>query len=294
MKTTLIILVALGCAVFAFTRMVAPPRQLDLLNSLWPGDSGVTQEAQGVTFSATSGLKLDVWSQVESGTTAKPVLIFFYGGGWNSGERASYGFVAKAFAAKGFMVVVPDYRKVPKVRFPAFVEDGAEAIRWTRDNIAKYGGDPARITLSGHSAGAHIAMLLTLDRHYLQGVGVDPAIIRATAGLSGPYDFYPFDSKLSIAAMSHWPHPEETQPIHYARADAPPILIVTGTDDDTVKPRNAILLAQKLARLGVKREFRVYDGLGHEDVVMSLSKPFRNKAPVLDDVAKFLLEHSRP
>ena len=293
MKTVLMILAALALGLFAFTRMVAPPRQLDLLNSVWPGDSGVDRVAEGVLFSPNQGLKLDVWSQPSEVKTPKPVLIFFYGGGWTNGQRAHYGFVAKAFAAKGFVVVMPDYRKVPQVRFPAFVEDGADAVKWTRDHIAEYGGDPGRITLSGHSAGAHIAMMLTLDRHYLADLGVNPAIVRATVGLSGPYDFLPLDSRRSINAMSRWPRLEETQPIHFARADAPPIMVITSTEDDTVKPRNAILLSEKLHALGSFVDFRVYQGLSHENVVMALSKPFRNKAPVLEVSTAFLQTHSK-
>lgn len=282
--------ICLGLVIF--TQVTAPPQQLDFLNTLMPGDADVERVAEGQVFSDKNGLKLDVWAPVGDAKKTKPVLIFFYGGGWANGERAHYGFAAKAFAAKGFVVVLPDYRKVPKVRFPAFNEDGAEAVKWVRDNIAKYGGDPSRITLSGHSAGAYIAMILTLDRKYLKAVGVDPKIVRATVGLSGPYDFYPFDSKRSIDAMMAWPNPLETQPIKYADSGAPPIMVVTGTADDTVKPRNAILLAKRLTELRTVVKFQAYEGLSHEDVVMALSKPFRGKAPVLNDSAAFLMSHS--
>ncbi len=293
MKSFLLIIVALALALFAFTKLVDPPRQLSLINKLWPGDGGVRQVAEGTVFDAKTGLTLDVWAPADANKPASPVLIFYYGGGWAHGTRNGYEFVGKAFAAKGFVVVIPDYRKVPQVRFPAFVEDGAAAIKWTRDNIAKYGGDPARITLSGHSAGAHIAMMLTLDPHYLAAQDVDPKIVRATVGMSGPYDFYPFDSTRSINAMMAWPKPQETQPIHYASKAAPPIMVMTGTADDTVKPRNAILLAKRLDELGTVVQFKAYEGLGHEDVAISLSKVFRGKAAVLEDASAFLTEHSQ-
>ena len=102
------------------------------------------------------------------------MIVFFYGGGWVSGSRQEYGFAARAYAARGFLVVVPDYRLVPTVRFPAFVEDGALAMRWARDNVARYGGDPGRITIAGHSAGAYIGAMLGLDRRYLAAAGVPP------------------------------------------------------------------------------------------------------------------------
>lgn len=294
MLRKMFIVVALICiSLFVFTRVTEPPRQLDLINNLVPGDSGVERVSEGQIFSPETGLKLDVWAPTTASKNPRPVLVFFYGGGWANGARAHYGFAAKAFAAKGFVVVLPDYRKVPKVRFPEFNKDGAEAVKWVRDNIAKYGGDPTRVTLSGHSAGAYIAMILALDTHYLKDIGVDPAIIRATVGMSGPYDFYPFDSRRSINAMMAWPRPDETQPIKFASKQAPPIMVVTGTADDVVKPRNAILLAKRLTELGTVVKFQAYEDLSHDDVVMALSKPFRNKAPVLNDSVAFLMQHSQ-
>jgi len=289
MKTLLLATLAVAVALFLFTRLVDPPNQLDILDMAWPGGGNTEKLASDVTFDAGSGQKLNVWG-TKGVAAKKPVLVFFYGGGWANGDRAHYGFAARAYANRGFIVVLPDYRKVPQVRFPAFNQDGAAAVRWVHDNIARYGGDPERIVLAGHSAGAYIAMMLTLDQSYLRAAGVDPAIIRGAAGLSGPYDFYPYDSKRSINAMNAWPRPLETQPIAYARKDAPPVMIVTGTADDTVKPRNAILLSRRLHELGAPVEFHAYNDLSHEDVVMALSKPFRNKAAVLQDSADFLMK----
>lgn len=288
MKIVLGVIATLAIALLLFTRLVAPPRQLDLINSAWPGDGGVERVVEGAVFDARTGMALDVWRPTGEASFPRPVIVFFYGGGWAHGQRAHYGFAAKALAARGFVVVVPDYRKVPQVRFPSFVEDGAAALRWVQDNVAQHGGDPGRVAVAGHSAGAHIATMLTLDRGYLERAGVKPGFIRAGVGMSGPYDFIPFDSKRSINAMRAWPRPEETQPVHYVRKDAPPLLLMTGTEDDSVKPRNAIILTQRLTAIGAPVEFRAYAGLGHEDVVMSLSKPFRGKAPVLDDINRFL------
>ena len=288
MRTVVFVTIAVAIALFLFARLVAPPHQLEILDRAWPG-GGVERLASNVTFNAEEQLELDVWGAPKA-NGKKPVLVFFYGGGWANGERSHYGFAARAYAAKGFIVVLPDYRKVPQIRFPVFNQDGAAAVRWVHDNIERYGGDPAQIVLAGHSAGAYIAMMLTLDRHYLRDAGVDPEIVLATVGLSGPYDFYPYDSKRSINAMRAWPSPQETQPIAYARKDAPPIMVVTGTSDDTVKPRNAILLSKRLHELGAPIEFRAYNDLNHEDVVMALSKPFRSKAPVLQDSADFLMK----
>lgn len=293
MKTLFFGLIIVAAALFLFTRFVEPPNQLDYLDRLWPGESNVEKLGSDIVFDETSGQKLNIWGGTPStARRKKPVLVFFYGGGWAHGKYSHYGFAARAYANRGFVVVVPDYRKVPEVHFPAFNQDAAAAVRWVHANIARYGGDPDRIVLAGHSAGAYIAMMLTLDRSYLMAVGLKPSIIKGTVGLSGAYDFYPFDSARAINAMNLWPRPLETQPITFARADAPPIMVVTGTSDDTVKPRNAILLSRRLHELGAPAEFRAYNDLGHEDVVMALSKPFRNKAPILQDSADFLMKVS--
>lgn len=284
-------LAAAGVAATAlFALLVAPPRQLDLVDSVFPGGPPVERVVSGAVFDPATGLRLDVWRPAGGGG-ARPVIVFFYGGGWAHGERAHYGFAARALAGRGFVVVIPDYRKVPAVRFPAFVEDGARALVWVERNVARYGGDPARLAVAGHSAGAHIAAMLTLDPAYLAQAGASDRLIRGAVGLSGPYDFLPFDSARSIAAMRAWPRPRETQPVTYVRRDAPPMLLVTGTEDDTVKPRNAIILSQRLTAVGAIVGFRAYPGLDHEDVVMALSRPFRTKAPVLDDLVAFLETH---
>ena len=99
---------------------------------------------------------LDIWApeSLKEGDRF-PVVVFFYGGGWDSGERGSYGFAGRALARQGFVVVTPDYRLVPKAHWPDFIEDSAAAVAWTHEHIAKLGGDPERIALMGHSAGAY-------------------------------------------------------------------------------------------------------------------------------------------
>jgi acetyl esterase/lipase len=189
-----------------------------------------------VPYGADSRHKLDIWAPRGKAAEALPVVIFFYGGGWSEGSRTDYGFAGAAYASKGFIAVLPDYRLVPSVRFPAFVEDGALAVKWVRDNIARYGGDPNRISVAGHSAGAYNAAMLALDPHFLRDAGVDPRIIRSAALLSGPSDFYPFTEARSRAAFGQWKTPRETQPISFARRDAPPIFLAHGTNDH-ISPR---------------------------------------------------------
>ena len=263
------------------------PGLLDTVDRLQT-PTGVYKHRSGIAF-GPHGQTLDVWMPSEKADAPRPVLIFYYGGGWVKGRAAEYGWAARAFASRGFVVVVPDYRKVPQVRFPAFVQDAADAVRWTQDNVAQFGGDPARIAVAGHSAGGYIAAMLTLDPQWLAAAGVRPGTIKAAVGLSGPYDFYPYTGR-AVAAFSAWPKPAETQPLSFARKDAPPMLLITGTEDTTVRPKNARNLNAKLKGLGAPVEEKEYAGLGHEDVAMALSLLFRGKAPVLDDSATFLTE----
>ena len=269
---------------------VSPPRLLSHYDRLAGGREGSQQVAEGVPF-GSHGQMLDIWAPNDLSDAPLPVVIFWYGGGWAKGDRASYAFAGRALAKAGFLVVIPDYRKVPQVRFPAFLDDGAEAVAWVEGNIAQYRGDPARVAVMGHSAGAYQAVMLALDAKRLAAAGADPAIIKAGVGLSGPYDFHPFTSERAIEAMSRWPRPEETQPIEYARTDAPPLLLVTSEGDETVRPKNANNLAAKLRGLGAPVEVKNYGPLDHEEIVMALSVPFREKGPVLADSVAFLRQH---
>lgn len=279
----LAIVAGLGIMV-AFT---SPPALLSLLDGVMGGGSGAIRTASAVPF-GTHGQTLDVWRPAGAAVPNRPVVIFWYGGGWVKGDRRAYSFAARALAREGFVVVVPDYRKVPTVRFPAFLQDGAEAVKWTRDHVAEFGGDPARIAVMGHSAGAYTAAMLALDRRWLEAEGVDPGTIKAAVGLSGPYDFFPFTSKRAIDAFQGVADPQMTQPLHFARHDAPPMLLVTSTGDDTVRPKNAINLDARLRALGAPVELKNYPGLSHEEVVMALSVPFRGKGPTLADSVEFL------
>jgi len=286
MRWFLGVLVLLALAGVAVWQLVPGPRLLSLADAVAGGGRGVEMVGDAVPF-GRHGQTLDVWRPAGGAGPARPVIVFFYGGGWVHGDRRGYAFAARALARAGFVVVVPDYRKVPGVRFPAFVEDGAEAVRWTRDHVAGLGGDPARLALSGHSAGGYIAAMLALDRRWLTAAGVDPRIVRAAAPMCGPYDFYPFTGR-AVAAFEGVADPRMTQPVEFARADAPPMLLISAGDDVQVRSRNAINLAAALRRRGARVEAISYPGLSHENVAMALSVPFRGKAPVLDDTVRFV------
>lgn len=233
---------------------------------------------------------LDIWVPDDAKASDRlPVVVFFYGGGWDSGERGSYGFAGRALARQGFVVVIPDYRLAPKAYWPDFLTDSAAAVAWTHEHIAGLGGDPDRIALMGHSAGAYNAAMLALDPQWLRAARSDPSIIRGVAGLAGPYDFLPLEKGgRAEKAMGKVRPIENTQPIHFARGDAPPLWLATGDEDDIVRPRNSQNLAAAIERAGGAATLRVYPGMGHTGIVMALAAPFRSKGPVLAEATDFL------
>ncbi|MBR3192724.1 MAG: alpha/beta hydrolase [Bosea sp.] len=255
---------------------------------LRPG--ALNEGARDVAYGRHPRQTMDIYVPAGGGS-GRPVVFFIYGGSWANGAKESYAFVGDALASRGFVTVIADYRLVPEVRFPIFIEDGAAALRFVHDNVARYGGDPRRIHLMGHSAGAYNAMMLTLDRSYLARVGLSPGVIRSAVGLSGPYDFLPLDIDVTKAAFGNARNLERTQPIHFARKDAPPILLATGTDDTTVLPRNSEQLAAALRRAGARSvTLKTYAGLGHAGTAASLARAMSWRAPVLDDVVEFWQE----
>lgn len=270
--------------------MVAACSPLKTFDALVPKDSEGQRVASGVAYGGDARQTLDIYAPRQVVAGSKPVVVFFYGGSWNSGTRAGYAFVGRALAAQGFVTVIPDYRLVPNVRYPAFVEDGAAAVRWTKGHIGQFGGDPGRIVLMGHSAGAYIAAMLAVDDRWL---GADRSAVRGLVGLAGPYDFAPFDVDVSRAAFGAWPRPEETQPVHWAGTGDPPALLLVGGDDKTVLPRNSEALAAKLRAGGVPVTLRSYPKLGHVGLILAVSRPFRGRAPVVTDVANFVRQVTR-
>jgi acetyl esterase/lipase len=254
------------------------------LERITPKDRSSHRIAEGVAFGPLARQKLDIYAPVEPAGRRLPVIVFFYGGGWASGDRGPYEFAGRALAARGFVTVIPDYRLVPEARFPLFLEDCAAAVKWVRARIAAYGGDPGRIILVGHSAGAYNAAMLALDPRWL---GADRAAIRGFAGLAGPYDFLPLTQKFAVDALGAWKPAEETQPIHYVTPDDPPALLVTGDEDVTVRPRNSMALAARMRAAGIAVETRTYPGIGHVGLATAMAWPLRWRAPVVADIAAY-------
>ena len=266
-------------------RVAAALSPVALLNALAPR-AGVRRVAAAYADGSRHGLDLYAPSPVRPGA---PIVVFFYGGGWEDGRRAVYRFVGATFAAHGVVAVVPDYRVYPQARFPDFIEDGARAVAWARAHGAVHGGDPARLFLMGHSAGAQIATLLSLDATWLGALGVDPARdVAGIIGLAGPYDFLPLRSptlRAIFGVEAGWPR---SQPINFVTADAPPMLLAAPWRDGSVDPGNTARLAARLRDSGVRVVERNYRFAGHRTLLGALAAPLTLLAPVRADVLRFI------
>lgn len=265
---------------------LTPAALLDRV-SRWKGGDAARLVADGASFGQGERQKVDVWSPLgDPPPGGWPVLVFFYGGGWVTGARQEYGFVGRAFAAQGFLTMLPDYGLHPHSTYPDYLHDGAAAARWAFDHAGDFGGDPQRIAVMGHSAGAYNAAMIMLDPRYLYAVGLPLATIKAAALLSGPYDFPYLIERGGLLAFEKAPV-LESQPVAYARRDAPPTLLISGTADTTVRARNSQSLARALTRAGATVELKLYRGQGHTDPLRALSPLFRGANPALADSVEF-------
>jgi acetyl esterase/lipase len=262
---------------------------LSLVNAVSPASGART--SAGIPYAQGDRHRLDVYVPSERRIPAAgpaPVIVFFYGGNWVSGAREDYAFVGRALAARGFVVVIPDYRLYPEVRYPDFLHDAAQAVAWTERSIGGYGGDPRRIYVMGHSAGAYNAAMLALDERWLGREGIRPGTLRGWIGLAGPYDFLPIENRTTRPVFDYPDTPPDSQPASHVMAGAPPALLIAPKHDETVDPvRNTGALAARLRAAGVPVTEVYYDGVSHATLVVSLSNTLRRLAPTLDAVTAF-------
>ena len=268
-------LAAAGCSRIAF------------LAANVPAAFGAYDRHPDIPFGADPQHRLDVYVPHVEAVTPRPVVVFWHGGRWSFGDKADYRFVGAALAELGYVAVLPNYRHYPAVKMPGFMDDAVRASRWAAENAAEFGADASRLYLMGHSAGAHMAALVTLDPRFFAAAGQAPHIA-GVIGLSGPYDFLPLleaDVQDMFGPAINYP---DSQPINFVRAGAPPTLLVHGLRDETVWPKNSRNLATALRSRGVPVTLKLYSNALHADTVAALSLPARGRAPTLADIAAFV------
>jgi len=270
-------------AIAAFLAACSP---IKVLNALTPASTFT--KTSSIAYGDDPRQKLDIYRPVTALPNA-PVVVFFYGGSWNSGSKDDYGFVGEALASRGIVVVIADYRLYPQVRYPLFLQDGAQAVSWTYQHIAEYGADPKQLYLMGHSSGAYNAAMLALDPQLLAAAGLSPSMLKGWIGLAGPYDFLPIENRDVRPVFFYPDSPPDSQPINHVSHDAPPSLLIASVDDNLVNPkRNTGGLAKKLRAAGVPVEEFYFTKTSHATLVASMARPLRWLAPVLDRVTAFI------
>lgn len=258
------------------------------LNALVPSNGYKLSE--DISYGDLPRQKLDIYQPVTH-QPKPPVVLFYYGGSWDSGDKADYKFAAEAFTSSGFIAVIPDYRVYPEVKFPGFMADPAKAAKWVKDHIEDYGGDPNRIFLAGHSAGAHIAVMLALNEEYLAKEGLKPNDFRATIGLAGPYDFLPLRSERLKIIFGPEDQRWKSQPIEFVTGHNQPMLLLVGLKDATVWTHNTYNLAAKIKAKGGPVEVVEYPSYGHIDMAAKLAKPLRGNGDLLKPIVDFINQH---
>ncbi len=259
-----------------------------LLNGLSP--SSHFERTTGIAYGDLEHQTLDIYTPIATAAPA-PLVVYFYGGGWIKGNKENFEFVASSLTEAGYVVVIADYRRFPEVVFPAFIEDGALADALEMENAGNYGADIETMFLMGHSAGAHIAAMLSTDGSYLGRHAVNTEDLSGLVGLSGPYDFLPLTEGYLLDVFPEESR-EASQPVNYVTAATPPTLLIHGTDDDIVYAANSESLARTLADHGVDVTLELYDGVGHASVVVALAPPLDFTRRTLEDVRTFLDSHS--
>lgn len=234
---------------------------------------GLADADASAIYDPERGLSLDIYRPAVTDSKA-PVVVFFYGGGWKTGRRGQYRFVGQRLARSGILALVADYRTYPRATFPGFVEDGARAVAWARVHAGDHGGDPARLYVAGHSAGAQIAALIGTDARYLGAHDLKPQDLAGVIGLSGPYDFVINGGYVPVfGPRAQWP---QAQAVNYVDGDEPPFLLVHGTGDRVVEARDSQELADKLRRDGVAAQLLWLPEAGHIAPVVAFYAPDRN------------------
>jgi acetyl esterase/lipase len=245
-------------------------------------------EMRGIVFDVDNALSLDAY--VPKNTASAPIVVFFYGGSWENGKRRWYRYVGDALASHGVLVLIPDYRKFPDVRFPAFMHDAAHAVAWAQEHARELGGDPKRLFVMGHSAGGQIAALLAADKRYLNAAGLQPRDLAGMIGVAGAYSFLPFveDEPEIFGDTAQGRY--DSQPINFIDGDEPPMLLLHGNDDDVVSPNNAESMTERAHAMAGIARLKLYSDVGHASIILAFARERTSHAPVLADTLAFIAD----
>ncbi len=277
-------------ALLASALLFAGCSPLGTLNFVLADEDGVSTTEE-IVYGPEPRHRLDIHTPAQSATEKRPAVVFFYGGSWRNGDRTQYRFVGQALARRGIVAVIPDYRLYPQVKFPDFMHDAAKAVRWVVENADELGVDAGRISIAGHSAGAHLAALLALDPNYLNAEGIRPTAIASVIGISGPYAFNPLTIKSTRPVFAGTADIDNARPAALAatyhdadKPNLPAFTLLHGAADTTVLPKNSERLASALRAAHLRVRHTVYPDIGHYKILLAFYPALQSTAPVLEDL----------
>lgn len=282
------VLTVAGVALWQWAVAHSSAATLNTVDALFPRSHAV-KLATSAQYGSVAAQKLEIWVPEGSPPAAGwPLVAFIHGGSWQSGSPEDYRFVARTLGEHGYATALIGYRLLPEGRFPAMLQDSAAAIAWLHAHAADFGADGRKFALMGHSAGAYNSLMVALDPEWLARFRVPQSVIQGVVSMAGPADFYPFTSQSTKAAFGRVADPNITQPIHFARGTAMPILLLHGTADESVNPRNSRNLARAIKAHGGVAAEQEFAGMTHSGIIMALAQPFEQTRDVLDPILKFL------
>ncbi|MBS0420333.1 MAG: alpha/beta hydrolase [Proteobacteria bacterium] len=250
-----------------------------------PAAFGSFHRTRNLAYGREARQRLDVYAPQDTAT--HPIVVFFHGGSWTTGEKSQYEFMGAALATRGYITVVPNYRLYPEARFPTFVEDSARVVAWVREHAHELRGDADQIVLMGHSAGAHMAAMLALNSDYIERAGVPQHSIVGLVGLSGPYALDPNSDTLRTIFAAPYTA-ADWRPVNFVTDRAPPALLLHGLADDVVSPTHTEKLRDALLSHNARVETHFYPGRGHADTAASFTLIARFRTTALQDTLAFL------
>lgn len=217
----------------------------------------------------------------------RPVIVFVYGGAWKDGDKGDFKFIAHAFTAAGYRVVIPNYRLYPRVKFPLFVDDVADAVAYMEQNGNRLvGGLSQGMILMGHSAGAHTAALLATDQGYFQRRNITTPL-KALVVLAGPYDLLLDDPEV-VPIFQPIGDERIAKPTRLVHSNMPPVLLLHGLKDTRVKPFHTQRFVQALQQAGVPHQVKLYPKMSHVPIISSIAAPLRWQGTSYEDIRAFL------
>ncbi|MDF1815136.1 MAG: alpha/beta hydrolase [Verrucomicrobiales bacterium] len=235
-------------------------------------------EVKTYSYGEHSRQKLDVLSPDEAQDL--PVVVFIHGGGWIRGDKKIYRFVQRRLEEEGIVSVSANYRLSPEVTFPAFIDDGAAVVAWTKENIAAHGGDPNRIYLMGHSAGAHTVAMLGLDESYLEKVGVERDAIKGVIPIAAPL-MLKASQVPQLSFVFGAARDEEMWPLGFIDGNEPPFLLLQGEQDPLVQPIHSKVAKQMIEAKGGSVTAHYFKDHDHMSIIGAFASKFEKKGNIM-------------